>query len=217
MLKALGVNFQNKKLLEEALTHPSVKRISKTNFSYQRLEFLGDKVLSLVIANFLISRFANEAEGELSKRHAFLVARPSLVLVAKSLNLGEYLIISENQVADGGRNNENILENTLEALIGAIFLDAGFFEAEKFIIKFFAPLLNNFDAKAPQDAKSAFQEWFQKKHKKLPEYITIGGSGDVGFEVLLKYEKHEFKGHGKTIKEAEKSAALNALKMLKIL
>ena len=202
--------FTNPKLLEEALTHPSVKRLSKTNFSYQRLEFLGDKVLGLLVCDFLLAKYPNEEEGAISKRHAKIVCRASLCEIAKDINLGSYIILTKNQAVDGGRNSESILENVLEALIGAIYKDGGIEEARDFVTKFFSDLLLNTGKNPPQDPKSAFQEYFQKKYKKLPEYkITILEPGV--FEATLEFNKKLIKANGKSIKEAEKLTAKIAL------
>lgn len=202
--------FKNPKLLEEALTHPSVKRLSKTNFSYQRLEFLGDKVLGLIVCDFLLEKYPSEEEGAISKRHAKVVCRSSLCEVAKEIDLGSYIILTKNQAIDGGRNSESILENVLEALIGAIYKDSKIEEARNFIVKFFAKILLSTGKNPPQDPKSAFQEYFQKKYKKLPEYkIAVLESG--AFEATLEFNKKELKAQGKSIKEAEKLTAKIAL------
>jgi ribonuclease-3 len=207
----IGYVFQNKSLLIEALTHPSVKRLARNNLSYERLEFLGDKVLGLIIAEALIQHFPSENEGELSKRLASLVCKQSLAEIGHSLRLGEFLILSRGQSIDGGRDNINIIENTMEAIIGAIFLDGGMQNAKEFVLRHFKHSLENLDnIKAPQDPKSAFQEWFQKKYKKIPEY-NLESSENFYFTVSLKFEGLAFYGKAKSIKEAEKLAALEAL------
>ena len=205
----INYKFKNLALLEEALTHPSVKRFSKTNFSYQRLEFLGDKALGLVIANYLIENFKEEDEGRISKMQSALVCKTSLVLIAKTIELGKFIIIAKNQEKDGGRESDNILENTMEALIGAIFLDSNLENTTKFIISFFSPLLLNINHKPQQDPKSALQEWFQKRYKTLPvyEFETL----EKTFIAKLTIKGRQFVGEGVTKKEAEKIAAQNAL------
>ena len=203
-------SFKAKELLEEALTHPSVKRVTKTNFSYQRLEFLGDKALGLVIANELLKAFPNEDEGQISRRHNTIVAKHYLSNIAKKLELGSFLILSKNQEADGGRESENILENALEALIGAIFLDGSLSEVQKFVNQFFDIKIN---LEAPKDSKSALQEWFQKKYKKLPEY-SLKQSENGFFVAKLTILNEDFFGEGRSIKEAEKECAKNALQKL---
>ena len=203
--------FHDKNLLKEALTHPSVKRLSRSNLSYERLEFLGDKVLGLIIADALVNQFKGENEGELSKRHASLVCKHSLAFVANSLNLGKFVILSKGQIMDGGRDNENILENTMEAIIGAIFLDGGIEKAKNFVLKHFEHLLINTNyLNPPQDPKSAFQEWFQRKYKKLPEYELISSFNNE-FVVKLALEGFEFQAKAKSIKEAQKNVANQAL------
>jgi ribonuclease-3 len=206
----IGYTFKNAELLEEALTHPSIKRMTKTNFSYQRLEFLGDKALGLAIANELIKTFPDEDEGKLSRRHNAIVAKQYLSSVAKKIELGSFLILSKNQEVDGGRNSENILENALEALIGAIFLDGGLVEVQKFVRQFFEMTVN---LEAPKDSKSALQEWFQKKYKKLPEYSCEQSTQGV-FMAKITVLNQDFFGEGKSIKDAEKECAKNALQFL---
>ena len=210
----LGYSFKRKELLEEALTHPSFKAVSKDNFSYQRLEFLGDKVLGLIIGKYLFKHFKGENEGNISKRHAFLVCGKTLALVAKNLDLGNFIKLSQNQEIDGGRESENILENTMEALIGAIFLDGGLEETEAFVLNIFKDLFQTVETFTSQDSKSTLQEWFQKKYKKTPEYIPSEKVGSL-FKVSLFIEKQTFEGEGRTIKEAEKNAASKALAVLK--
>jgi ribonuclease-3 len=201
-------SFKARELLEEALTHPSVKRSTKTNFSYQRLEFLGDKALGLVVANELLKNFQNEDEGQISRRHNAIVAKNSLSSIAKKLAIGNFIILSKNQEADGGRESENILENVLEALIGAIFLDGGLNEVQKFVERFFDIKIN---LEAPKDSKSALQEWFQKKYKKLPKYLLEKSENGI-FTTKITVFNQDFFGEGKSIKEAEKECAKNALK-----
>jgi ribonuclease-3 len=212
--KKLSYTFQRKEILEEALTHPSFKAVSKDNFSYQRLEFLGDKVLGLIIGKYLFKHFKGENEGNISKRHAFLVCGKSLALVAKNIDLGKFIKLSQNQEIDGGRESENILENTMEALIGAIFLDSGLEQTEIFVLNIFKDLFQTVETFISQDSKSTLQEWFQKKYKKTPEYIQAEKFGNV-FKVSLSIENQTFEGAGKTIKEAEKNAASKALEVLK--
>lgn len=208
----LHYTFKDVMLLEEALTHPSVRRFDKGNKSYQRLEFLGDKVLSLIIAEYLFLNFEEETEGEISKRHALIVSGKSCADIATKIGVGDYIILAQNQEIQGGRKNENILENTLEAIIGAIYKDGGFIVAKEFILQNFKSLLNNTEnSKPPQDPKSALQERYQKKYKKLPEYKVISSS-QSGFEVELIIEDRAFRFQGKTIKAAEKAVAEKALK-----
>lgn len=212
--KKIEYKFLDPKLLEEALTHPSVKRLSKTKFCYQRLEFLGDKVLSLIVGDFLLTKYPDEVEGAISKRHANIVCKSSLFEIAKTIDLGRFIILTHNQVVDGGRSSESILENVLEALIGGIYKDGGLEKARAFVLKFFANPLLNTGKTPPQDPKSAFQEYFQKKYKRLPEYkIEVLPSGM--FEASLDFNQKEIKAEAKSIKEAEKQTAKLALAEIK--
>lgn len=212
----ISYSFKDKKLLEEALTHPSVKRFTKNNFSYQRFEFLGDKVLSFVIAERLFLQFKDDDEGKISKKHASLVCGDSCALVAKKLDLGKFIILSENQETDGGRENVNILENALEAVIGAIYLDGSMADAKSFVLSSFQCLFEDMNDLKAKDPKSTLQEWFQKKYKDLPKYTLVNESQD-GFEAEVIIENIAFRGKGRSIKLAEKMAAEKALKTIKFL
>lgn len=206
--------FSNLKLLEEALTHPSIKRISKTSFSYERLECLGDKVLGLIVCDLLLEAYPKENEGAISKRQASIVCKQSLFEIAKSIDLGNFLILTQNQEHDGGRSSESILENALEALIGSIYKDGGLAHAKNFISRIFGERLQNTNANPPQDAKSAFQEYFQKKYKKLPVY-DVAPTKEGKFEASLDFKNKQIKAIGRSIKEAEKLVAKLALKEIK--
>ncbi len=206
---SLGYSFQNPQLLEEALTHPSVKRFSKTKFSYQRLELLGDKALGLIITKKLLEIYPSEEEGNLSKILNTIVAKANLCAIAKKLELGKFIILTPEM--EEGRESENILENVLEALSGAIFLDGGLKEAESFVEKFFDLKIS---LTPEQDSKSSLQEWFQKKYKKTPVY-NAKKQEDGSFEVALELQGKTFFGKGKSIKNAEKECAKNCLNFIK--
>lgn len=207
----INYTFKNPKFLKEALTHPSFKRISKTNESYQRLEFLGDKVLSLIISDLLLEKYPNENEGGISKRLASIVRGKSLFEIAMQIELGDFIILTKNQAVDGGRKSENILENVLEAIIGAVYKDGGIEKAQNVICLLFKEALQNISKTPPQDPKSAFQEYFQKKYKILPEYKTSLIEGGM-FRSILIFGNKEITATAKSIKEAEKLVAEIALK-----
>ena len=134
MNQILEYKFNNPLLLKQALTHPSLCLRNGTSIkSYERLEFLGDSALSLVMAELLMNKFPDEDEGKLAKRRANLVAGEMLTRIALSINLGEQILMSESEAKSGGRNNANNLENVLEAIIGAIYLDGSLEELKNFI------------------------------------------------------------------------------------
>jgi ribonuclease-3 len=137
----IGYKFKNPQLLKQALTHPSSKK-NRNEKDYERLEFLGDSVLGLLVSEILYSGFPNENEGKLAKRRAAIVCRDSLYNVAKHFSLGEYLILGVGEIQIGGRDNKANLENALEALIAAIYLDGGIESARSFVKKFFADFIN---------------------------------------------------------------------------
>ena len=207
--------FQNEALLEEALTHPSLSKEMKDKPNYQRLEFLGDKVLSLVIADFLMHKYQTETEGDLSKRQAALVSGETLSEIALEVGINDVILISKGEKKLGGYTNKRNLENTLEALIGAIYLDENYDSAKKFIMNFWQDRLNRI-YNPPKDPVSQLQELVQSQSKQLPEYIIekSGGSDHAPmFLATLNLSNFdtEFKAEGKSKKEAQKEVAKIAL------
>jgi ribonuclease-3 len=168
----IGYMFSNGKLLELALTHPSLKK----NDNNQRLEFLGDAVLGMVIAKLLYELFPQEQEGELARRHAALVRAETLVKIARELALGERLLMASGEIQSGGRDNASNLEDALEALIGALYLDGGMQAAEQFILPRWTEIARNIKA-PPKDAKTALQEWAQARGLPVPNYEILGKTG----------------------------------------
>ena len=214
----INYNFCDQALLEEALTHPSLSKESKNKPNYQRLEFLGDKVLSLVIAEFLMKKYPHEMEGDLSKRQASLVSGESLSEIALEIGLEEVLQISRGEENMGGKTNKRNLENSLEALVGALYLDSGYKEAEKFITTFWQDALKK-NLTPPKDPVSELQELVQLKSKQLPQYSTIKSGGTdhsplFASTVKILHLKLEFKAEGKSKKEAQKEVSKIALEHL---
>ena len=153
----------------------STKGIYSNNNSkpnYQRLEFLGDKVLSLVIGEFLMEKYPLEMEGDLSKRQAGMVSGEALAQIALKLDLDKFILLSPGEEKLGGRNNKRNLENALEATIGAIYLDANYEAAQKFIFKFWDDFLHK-NIEPPKDPVSKLQEIIQSVSKDLPQYEII--------------------------------------------
>lgn len=169
--------FNDQSLLTEALTHPSATRRGKNApRNNQRLEFLGDRVLGLVVAHLLIARFPHEEEGPLSRRHAALVRRETLAEIAGGFGLGDMLTFARSEEAGNGRVNPSILADALEALIGALYLDGGLEPAEQFVRARFEPYVGAM-GQPPRDAKTALQEWAQGRGLSLPIYTLIDTSG----------------------------------------
>src|SRR3546814_5341196 len=163
---------------------------------YERLEFLGDRVLSLVIADMLFEAFPSEDEGHLARRHVALVRREALAEVAKAIGLGQHVRLSIGEEEAGGRENPAILADVCEAIIGALFRDAGLETARAFIVRQWQARLEG-EIHPPQDAKTTLQEWAQQRGRPLPLYRTVGRSGPdhapaftISVEVEGRSEEH---------------------------
>ncbi|HUC61960.1 MAG TPA: ribonuclease III [Alphaproteobacteria bacterium] len=211
---ALGHRFKRPELLEQALTHRSAVRArGPASDAYERLEFLGDRVLGLLVAELLIHRFAREQEGELTRRHTALVRRDTLVRVAREIELGEHLKLSKGEAQAGSRASPTLLADACEAVMAALFLDGGLEAARPFIERYWIPLLEA-DATPPRDAKTALQEWAQSRKLPLPTYRVVASEGpshkpmftiEVSVEGLAPAEA---KGHSKRAAEQEAAQAL---------
>jgi ribonuclease III len=184
LARVIDYAFTRPELLEEALTHPSVSahhqrgRAHKpANRGYERLEFLGDRVLGLVIADLLWRRFESESEGHLTRRLTELVRREAIARVADKIGLGSHLILSRSEAIAGASGNPGILADSCEALIAAIYLDGGFAAAAAFVRRFWEPLIDAVGGPPPRDPKTALQEWAQGRGLALPVYELVGTSG----------------------------------------
>lgn len=229
----LGHDFARPELLEMAVMHPSatgrsrvrgVKRApAKTQpakksalklADNQRLEFLGDRVLGLVVAEMLFAAFPAEDEGALAKRLAALVRQEGLALVARKLGLGRFLTLSKGEEESGGRDNPATLADAGEAVIGAIYLDGGIEAARLFIERHWRPMMSA-EAIPPQDPKTALQEWAQAAGLSLPRYLVVRSDGpphDPVFEVEASVEGQQpCRGTGRSKRAAEQAAARQLL------
>ena len=182
LTKRIGHVFARAELLQGALTHPSLAGLGAVRSSrkkavvpYERLEFLGDRVLGLVIAEWLYEKFPEAAEGEMAKRHAALVNREALRSVALEIGLGQYLKLARGEEAGAARKNLATLPDALEALLGALYLDGGLQPAADFIHRYWQKDIAVEDA--PADSKTTLQEWAQGKGLPLPQYKVIEHSG----------------------------------------
>lgn len=169
--EALGYRFSNEKLLAQALTHRSLGEGHN-----QRLEFLGDSVLGLLIAEMLYALYPNEAEGDLSKRLVSLVNGEKLAAIASTLGLGALLAMSASEEEQGGRQSRSNLEDACEAMLGAAYLDGGLEAARGIIARYWKPFAVDMKA-PPQDPKTALQEWAQARSLPLPVYTVISADG----------------------------------------
>lgn len=173
--EALGHRFADPGLLTQAVTHASLPGGGHSG-DYERLEFLGDRVLGLVVADLLYRRFPGEPEGALAKRFAALVSGDSLARVAASIGLGRHLRLSRGEEETGGRANVGLLADCCEAVIGALYLDGGLAAAAAFIARHWQGLMEA-DLAPPQDPRTALQEWAQARGLPLPAYETVQEEG----------------------------------------
>ncbi len=218
LFEVVGFSFVDKKLLREAFTHRSaVNERSKLDVHNERLEFLGDAVLELVVTEVLFYRFPKKPEGELTNLRAALVCGDHLEKVARDLNFGELLILSRGEDKSGGREKGYLLANAVESFIGAVFLHKGFNFAKKFIEKFVCKDLDEIlREKTYIDAKTAFQELAQSPEIAItPQYKVLSESGldhDKTFTIgAFLDSKKVGEGTGHSKKEAQNSAAQDAL------
>lgn len=217
----LGVTFSNKNFLETALTHRSYLNESRAAESNERLEFLGDSVLSLLVSTELYRRFKNYPEGKLTSLRSALVRAKTLGDLAKKLSLGKFLLMSKGEERSGGRENPSLLADTFEAVLGAIYLDAGLEAVGNFLTKNLFGLIDSVEGNDTlRDYKSTFQEKAQDKHKISPTYRVISENGpdhDKTFLVgVYLGDKKIAEGSGKSKQEAEQKAAKIALRAEKL-
>lgn len=217
----LPYRFRKPALLEEALTHRSCEQPSTAN--NERLEFLGDAVLGLIVSEYLAETFPELAEGELSQIRARLVGRVTLAEAARGLGLGRMLRLGRGEERTKGRDKASLLANALEAVIGAIYVDGEMAAARSFTLQVLEPQLNELHqedlAAFRQDYKSQLQEWCQRHLRALPVYQVIEESGpdhQKTFEVTVEIERQcQGSGKGRNKKMAEQQAAKQALEQLR--
>lgn len=220
LLEKLDLSFNNPKLLKQVFYHRSYLNEVKMDIeSNERLEFLGDSVLSLVISFHLFSQRRSDNEGDLTNLRAYVVKTKSLAQAAKKLNLGDLLHLSKGEELGGGRNNPQLLANTYEALLGAIFLDQGLESVKKVIEKTLLPLFSEeLRLGPPKDAKSSLQEFVQEKFKESPHYKILQTKGpDHAKKFLVAAyirDKEMGRGEGNSKQIAEDQAAQMALEKL---
>lgn len=212
----LGYQFQQEELLKQALTHRSVSQ----RRNYERLEFLGDSLLGMIIAKYLYCHFPNENEGRLTRMRATLVRQEALAKIAKDLQLSKSLILSVGELKSGGHNRESILADVVEAIMAAIYLDCNQLETlEKIVLKWYAPYLKDIEPSDQlKDPKSRLQELLQGKKLPLPIYEVVNILGDAphqhftiecqveGLPVII--------GEGASRRFAEQAAAADILTLL---
>jgi len=214
LFERLGYAFNDRSLVELALTHASARPSLKPNEDNERLEFLGDRVLGLAVAELLTASLPEASEGELARRFNQLVRAETCAEVAQRWELGKLIVMSGSEAESGGRAKKTILANACEAVLGAIFIDGGYEPARDVVHRFWAAELCGFDLAAP-DAKSILQEWAQGRHLPLPRYIEVSREGPdhkprFTSEVQIDGVAPE-RGHGANKRAAEQAAALAML------
>lgn len=210
LAERLGLRFARPELLLQAMTHRSAADPRRGQLdSNERLEFIGDRVLGLLMAEWLIERFPEEREGQLGRRFGALVAWDTLAAVAEALDLGPALVVPPGEGRTGLTARRNVLADALEALLGALYLDGGLDAARPFLRRAFAPLLEA-ESRPHAPAKSRLQEWLQGRGLALPEYRTVSTSGPAHqpvFVVAVSAMGREAEGVGDTRRAAEQAAA----------
>ena len=215
LIKSLEYSFKDQQLLTEALTHRSAS--SNNN---ERLEFLGDSVLNFVIAAELFKQYPDSPEGDLSRLRASLVKKDGLVMIARDLNLGEYLTLGSGEMKSGGHRRDSIQADAVEAIFGAVYLDSGFESCQQLILRLYQKQLKNApDPATLKDPKTQLQELLQGRKLPLPVYEVLdisGKSHQQTFQVNCLIEELSIVTEGKASsrRKAEQKAALKAIEEL---
>jgi ribonuclease-3 len=218
-LEALcGYEFRNKELAQQAITHPSAVEGKPVYASYERLEFLGDSVLGMLVALDMYREFSDMDEGELTRLKVSLVSGETLSRVGQELGLDACIIFGESEMGVNGRGMKSALENVFEAVVGALYLDGGVEVAHGFVRRTLSPHMSRDYALKPENPKSQLQEYSQSKGKGIPEYKLMGSSGPAHaptFTVSVLVDGERLgRGQGSSKKEAEAAAARDALTRL---
>lgn len=217
----LGYKFKNPELLKNALTHSSYANESHSSFgSNERLEFLGDSVLSLIVSEHIYKNFKNLPEGELTKLRASLVCEKSLSSFSREMKLGDYIYLGKGEQHNHGNERSSILADAFEAVLAAIYLDGGFEAAKKHVMRFVLPELKDRDDEVFKDYKTCLQEVIQKNPEERLNYVLTGETGpdhDKRFTVEVRLNSNKIGvGEGKSKKQAEQEAARQALLLMGI-
>jgi ribonuclease-3 len=218
--ESIGYSFQERALLAEALTHRSYANEYHSDDmpDNERLEFLGDAVLDLVISQYLMETLPDSHEGELTRLRAEVVALPSLARLSRSLDIGSCLLLGKGEESSGGRNKSSLLADAIEALFGAVFTDGGFDSAKSTITPLFVPLLRQASTDEGQDYKSRLQEFMQGTNRELPVYSLIETTGPAHerlYRIYVLIDGCAYgSGQGRTKKSAEQAAAQATLLLL---
>ena len=212
--KKIGYEFSEKRLLGQAVTHSSFSNEQKINKykNYERLEFLGDAVLELLSSRFFFETYPDMSEGEMTRLRSSMVCEPALAFCARDLDLGKYILLGKGEEATGGRKRDSIISDVMEAVIGAIYLDGGLLEADKFVRKFILSDLEN--KQLFYDSKTLLQEQVQKEGRTLTYELVseIGPDHEKVFVVEAVIDgKTVGRGQGRNKKTAQQQAAYQVL------
>jgi len=219
IVRKLHVSISDFALLQQSLTHKSYLGETAEASSNERLEFLGDSVLGVVVAEYLFTQFPDRAEGDLAKAKAVAVSEPVLAESAKNLGLPDMLLMSTGEEASGGRKRLSIMADAFEALIAVVYLDCGLEAARQFVLRALESILIDIQRQEHiRDYKTLLQEHTQGIHKRAPRYVVIdekGADHDKTFTVEARLDENMLgRGEGKSKKQAEQAAALQALETI---
>lgn len=212
--------FNDKNLLKNALIHRSFGNEHKhyKNINNEKLELLGDAVLGLVVAEYLYQKYPEEKEGVLAKIKSMAVSEPVLASISRKLCIGEYLLLSKGEMVTGGRDRNSILGDVFEAILGAIYLDSGFFAAKEYVLFHLKDMIDHIDDfEEILDFKTILQEYCQKKYRDIPKYTLVGEEGPDHrklFEMQVQIQNNIAKAKGTNKKVAEQMAAKQLCKEL---
>lgn len=212
--------FNDKNLLKNALIHRSFGNEHKhyKNINNEKLELLGDAVLGLVVAEYLYQKYPEEKEGVLAKIKSMAVSEPVLASISRKLRIGEYLLLSKGEMVTGGRDRNSILGDVFEAILGAIYLDSGFFAAKEYVLFHLKDIIDHIDDfEEILDFKTILQEYCQKKYRDIPKYTLVGEEGPDHrklFEMQVQIQNNIAKAKGTNKKIAEQMAAKQLCKEL---
>jgi ribonuclease-3 len=214
--KRLKYTFDNKQLIVEALTHKSFKK----PYNNERLEFLGDAVLDLIVGEYLYHKFPQKDEGVLSKTRASLVNEEGFTRLAQQIDLGDYIYLSPAEENNNGRHKPSLLSNAFEAVLGAVYLEAGLQKCQEIVVSLLEETYPRIDLDTlSRDYKTALQELTQATHGVTPDYVLLGASGPdhkKEFEIAVELNNVSIaKARGKSKKAAQQEAAKKALEILK--
>lgn len=215
----LGYNFKNISLLKNALVHTSyANEVRNGVTSNERLEFLGDSVLSLIVSDHIFNEFSGMPEGELTRLRASLVCEKSLCSFARELDLGHFLYLGKGEDKGGGRDRDSILADAFEAVLAAIYLDGGMDAAKEYVMRFVLREIGTHTEENTKDYKTILQEIIQRNPEETVSYILTGSDGpdhDKSFTVEVHLNSNVIgEGTGKSKKQAEQMAAKQALKLM---